>query len=118
MNEYALWMFGLAFAYTAVLIGTSLIAKRKAAKGDDFFVGGRSFNRWTVAFCITGLFSGSTFIAVLETSYLHGLSAAWYGLAELSHVLIIAVLLIGPLRKRMMVTISGLIGDRLSLIHI
>ena len=112
MNEYAFWMFGLAFAYTAVLISTSLIAKRRAAKGDDFFVGGRSFNRWTVAFCITGLFSGSTFIAVLETSYLHGLSAAWYGLAELSHVLIIAVLLIGPLRKRMMVTISGLIGDR------
>lgn len=112
MNEYALWMFGLAFAYTALLIGTSLLAKRKAAGGEDFFVGGRSFNRWTVAFCITGLFSGSTFIAVLETSYLKGLSAAWYGLAELSHVLIIAVLLIGPLRKRMMVTISGLIGDK------
>ncbi|MGE4292302.1 MAG: sodium:solute symporter [Desulfovibrio sp.] len=100
------------FAYTAVLITFSMIARRKSAAGEDFFVGGRSFNRWTVAFCITGLFSGSTFIAILETSYLKGLSAIWYGVAEMSHVLIIAVLLIGPLRKKMMVTISGLIGDK------
>lgn len=112
MNDYALWMFGLALAYTLLLVTFSLIARRKARAGDGFFVGGRSFNRWTVAFCITGLFSGSTFIAILELSYLKGVSALWYGVAEMSHVLIIAVLLIGPLRKKMMVTVSGLIGDR------
>lgn len=114
MNAYAVWMFGLAFLYTVLLISVGVIARKKAAegKGEGFFVGGRQFNRWTVAFCITGLFSGSTFISVLELSYLKGVSAAWYGVAELSHVLIIALILIGPFRKKMMVTISGLIGDK------
>lgn len=112
MNAYGYWMFGLAIAYTAILITMSQIAKKKAKQGEDFFVGGRSFSRWTVAFCITGLFSGSTFISILELSYLKGVSSMWYGIAELSHVLIIALVLIGPFRKKMMVTISGLIGDK------
>lgn len=112
MNSYGYWMFGLALAYTALLIGMSQVAKKKSQQGEDFFVGGRSFGKWTVAFCITGLFSGSTFISILELSYLKGVSSMWYGIAELSHVLIIALVLIGPFRKKMMVTISGLIGDK------
>lgn len=112
MNTYAYWMFGLAIAYTILLITMSQIAKKKAKQGEDFWVGGRSFSRWTVAFCITGLFSGSTFISILELSYLTGVSAMWYGVAELSHVLIIALVLIGPFRRKMMVTVSGLIGDK------
>ena len=112
MNEYTLWMFGLALAYTILLIVLSQVAKRKVTQGEGFFVGGRQFGRWTVAFCITGLFSGSTYIAILELTYLKGISAFWYGVAELSHVLIIAAVLIGPFRRKMMVTISGLIGDK------
>ena len=112
MSSSAIWMFGLALAYTLLLIVMSQIAKKKAQAGEDFFVGGRKFSRWTVAFCITGLFSGSTYIAILELSYLTGISSLWYGVAELTHVLIIALVLIGPFRKRMMVTISGLIGDK------
>ncbi len=112
MNAYGAWMFGLAIVYTALLIGFGFIARRKAQQGEDFFVGGRQFNRWTVAFCITGLFSGSTFISILELAYLKGVSAAWYGVAELTQVLFIAFLLIGPFRKKSIVTISGLIGDR------
>lgn len=112
MNAYGYWMFGLAIAYTVLLIAMSQVAKKKAKQGEDFWVGGRSFSKWTVAFCITGLFSGSTFISILELSYLKGVSAMWYGVAELSHVLIIALVLIGPFRKKMMVTISGLIGDK------
>ncbi|MFZ7101820.1 MAG: sodium:solute symporter family protein [Peptococcaceae bacterium] len=112
MNAYGYWMFGLAIAYTVLLITMSQIAKKKAKQGEDFWVGGRSFSRWTVAFCITGLFSGSTFISILELSYLKGVSSMWYGVAELSHVLIIALVLIGPFRKKMMVTVSGLIGDK------
>ncbi len=112
MNSYSLWMFGLALAYTILLVSLGQVMKRRAKKGEDYFVGGRSFGRWTVAFCITGLFSGSTFIAVLELAYLKGISAMWYGVAELSHVLIIALVLIGPFRRKMMVTISGLIGDK------
>lgn len=112
VNAYGAWMLGLAIVYTALLIGFGFIARRKAQQGEDFFVGGRQFNRWTVAFCITGLFSGSTFISILELTYLKGVSAAWYGVAELTQVLFIAFLLIGPFRKKSIVTISGLIGDR------
>src|SRR5699024_1412451 len=64
------------------------------------------------AFCITGLFSGSTFISILELSYLTGISAIWYGVAETVQILIIAFIIIGPFRKKLVVTVSGLIGER------
>ena len=86
--------------------------KAKGITGSgSIFVGGRGFSPLLVALCITGLFSGSTFIAVLELSYLKGVSAAWYGVAETLQVLLIALLLVKPFRERALVTISGLIGD-------
>jgi solute:Na+ symporter, SSS family len=48
----------------------------------------------------------------LELSYLKGVSAAWYGVAETLQVLLIALFLVAPFRERGLVTISGLIGDR------
>src|SRR5699024_12741364 len=74
--------------------------------------GGRTFNKWIVAFCIIGLFSGSTFISILELSYLTGISAIWYGVAETIQVLIIAFVIIGPFREKFVVTVSGLFGER------
>lgn len=112
MNTYGYWVLGLALAYTALLIGVSRFAQRKAAGIlEGYFVGGRQFTPLLVAVCITGLFSGSTFIAVLELSYLFGVSAVWYGVAETIQVLLIAAVLVMPFRKRSLVTISGLIGD-------
>lgn len=112
MNTYGHWVVGLAVAYTAILVMAGRMARRKAqANSDGYFVGGRQFSPLLVAFCITGLFSGSTFIAVLELSYLKGISAAWYGVAETLQVLLIAVFLVVPFRERSLVTISGLIGD-------
>src|SRR5699024_9479257 len=74
--------------------------------------GNRYFNKWIVAFCITGLFSGSTYISILEMSYLKGISAFWYGVAEIVQIFIIAFLIIRSFRKKMLVTVSGLIGDK------
>ena len=112
MTEYGWWIIFFALLYTFVLIIVGNIAKKKAEKGEDFFVGGRNFSWWLVCFCITGLFSGSTYIVVLELSYLTGISAIWYGIAETIQVLLIALLIVGPFRKKMLVTISGLIGDQ------
>ncbi|WP_182199719.1 sodium:solute symporter family protein [Paraliobacillus salinarum] len=112
MTEYGVWMIGFALIYTLLLIVTGNIARVKASNGNNFFVGGRNFRWWTVAFCITGLFSGSTYISIVELSYLTGVSAIWYGIAETVQVLIIALLMIKSFRKRMMITISGLIGDQ------
>ncbi|ABO51338.1 Na+/solute symporter [Desulforamulus reducens MI-1] len=111
MSAYGAWIIGLAVAYTAILIILGNIVRKKATSGESYWVGGRNFKPWMVFVCITGLFSGSSFISIMELSYLKGISAGWYGVAEMLHVLIIAILLIGTFRKRMMVTVSGLIGD-------
>ncbi|MEW6273651.1 MAG: sodium:solute symporter family protein [Bacillota bacterium] len=112
MNPCGAWILGMAVFYTAVLIILGNIVKSRARDGEGFWVGGRSFRAWMVFVCTTGLFSGSSYISILELSYAKGISAGWYGVAEMVHVLIIALLLIGNLRRRLMITISGLIGDR------
>lgn len=112
MTTAGYWIVGLALVYTLLLVGIGNVARKRAVRGEDFFIGGRSFTPMVVAFCITGLFSGSSFIAILELSYHTGVSAVWYGVAESVQVLLIALVLIGPFRKRMLVTVSGLIGDR------
>ncbi|MFV9511359.1 sodium:solute symporter family protein [Tepidibacillus sp. LV47] len=111
MNTYGAWIIGLAIAYTVILIMLGNVMRKKVTSGESYWVGGRNFKPWMVFVCITGLFSGSSFISIMELSYLKGISAGWYGIAEMLHVLIIALLLIGTFRKRMMVTVSGLIGD-------
>ncbi|MFD1780117.1 sodium:solute symporter [Fredinandcohnia salidurans] len=112
MTSVGYWFIGFALIYTFYLIFVSQIVKRRAVDGNGFFVGGRGFNTLLVTVCITGLFSGSSYIAILELSYLTGISAIWYGVAETIHVLIIALVLIAPFRKKALVTISGLLGDR------
>lgn len=112
MTSYGWWIIGFAVIYTALLIAAGQRARRQAATGNDYFVGGRRFTSWQVAFCITALFSGSSFIAILELSYLTGVSAIWYGLAETVQVILITLILIKPFRERLLITISGLIGDQ------
>jgi len=116
MTDAGLWTIGLAVVYTLLLAGVGTIvqwrtARRPAAEG-GFFVAGRSFSPLTVALCITGLFSGSSYIAILELSYHTGISAIWYGVAETVQVLLIALLLVKPLREKLVVTVSGMIGER------
>ncbi|WNB86532.1 sodium:solute symporter family protein [Cellulomonas sp. ATA003] len=112
MTAVGAWAVGLALGYTLLLVVLGRRAGRAGQAREGFFVGGRSFSRWTVAFCITGLFSGSSFIAITELSYRTGISAVWYGVAETVQILLIALLLVAPLRRRLVVTVSGLIGDR------
>lgn len=112
MTAYGWWIIGFAVAYTAVLIFAGYRARSRATTGNDYFVGGRRFSSWQVAFCITALFSGSSFVAILELSYLTGISAIWYGLAETVQVILITLILLRPFRERLLVTISGLIGDQ------
>ncbi|RAX46590.1 sodium:solute symporter family protein [Arthrobacter sp. AQ5-05] len=114
MSPAGLWTVGLAVSYTALLILGGRLAQRRSALGktSGFFVGGRTFSPWTVAFCITGLFSGSSYIAIMELSYRTGISALWYGVAETVQILLIALLLVKPLREKLVVTVTGIIGDR------
>src|SRR5699024_3682914 len=110
MNEYGIWILGLAIGYTVALIVAGQMAKRKLTKANSYFVGNRYFNKWIVAFCITGLFSGSTYISILEMSYLKGISLFWYCVSEIVQNVIFAFLFIRSIWKKMFVTVSGLIG--------
>jgi SSS family solute:Na+ symporter len=112
MTATGTWTIGLALAYTLFLVGAGRVARARASADGDYFVGGRRFRPITVAFCITGLFSGSSFIAILELSYKTGVSAIWYGIAESVQIVLIAAVLVVPFRERMVVTVSGMIGDR------
>src|SRR5688500_18901416 len=112
MNDYGIGILVLAVGYTVAFIVAGQLAKRKLTKSNCYFVGNRYFNKWIFAFCITGLFSGSTYISILEMSYLKGISAFWYGVAEIVQIFIIAFLIIRSFRKKMLVTVSGLIGDK------
>ncbi|MEV8254429.1 sodium:solute symporter family protein [Rhodoglobus sp. NPDC076762] len=116
MTDAGLWTIGLAIAYTALLVTGGTVIQRRAARkpatAGGFFVGGRTFSPLTVAVCITGLFSGSSYIAILELSYHTGISAIWYGAAETVQVLLIALLLVKPLREKLVVTVTGMIGER------
>ena len=82
MTSVGAWAIGLALGYTLFLIGAGCYVRRRTGGGDCYFVGGRNFRPITVAFCITGMFSGSSFIAIVELSYRTGISAIWYGVAE------------------------------------
>ena len=112
MTTLGWWIIALAVGYTVLLLALGKRANRAGALGSGYFVGGRSFRTITVAVCVTGLFSGSSFIAITELSYQTGISAIWYGVAETVQVILIALLLIGPFRERLVVTVSGLVGDR------
>lgn len=114
MSAAGLWTIGLAVSYTALLVFGGRLAQRRSTLGktSGFFVGGRTFSPWTVAFCITGLFSGSSYIAIMELSYRTGVSALWYGVAETVQILLISLLLVKKLREKLVVTVTGIIGDR------
>ncbi len=114
MTPAGAWTIGLAVGYTALLLFGGRWSRLRSGRagGQGFFDGGRSFSPWTVAFCITGLFSGSSYISIMELSYRTGISAAWYGVAETVQILLIALLLVKPLREKLVVTVTGIIGDR------
>ncbi|WP_151952534.1 sodium:solute symporter family protein [Brevibacterium sp. Marseille-P9724] len=112
MTSVGLWTLGLALAYTVwLVVGGRWVVSRSSSTA-NFFVSGRSFSPWTVAFCITGLFSGSSYIAIVELSYRTGISAIWYGVAETVQIILIALLLVKPLRRKLVVTVTGIIGER------
>lgn len=112
MNRYSMWFLGIALVYTLILIVIGRVTKRLADNEAGYFSGNHNFGAWQVGVCITGLFSGSSFVAILELSYTYGISAIWYGIAESLHVFIIALFLLSSFRDKLVVTISGLIGDK------
>lgn len=111
MTAAAVWTVALALVWTAFLV---LLGRRSApaAGADGYFLGGRDVPPVVLAASVTALFGGSSFIAISELAYRSGVPALWYGAAVVLQVVLIAVVLVGPLHRRLVVTVSGLVGDR------
>ena len=97
--------------YTAVLIYLGRMGRRKS-KSQNFIHGGRQFSSWQVFFMISALWCSWIFIVEVETAYLFGVSAVWFGVAVGLMALISVYLLATPFRKLSFVTNSGIIGER------
>lgn len=111
MSAAGAWTVGLALAWTVFLVR---LGRRTSpgAGADGYFVGGRGVTPVALAASVTALFGGSSFIAISELAYRSGVPALWYGVAVVLQVVLIALILVGPLHRRLVVTVSGLVGDR------
>ncbi|MDA8108028.1 MAG: hypothetical protein M0015_05285 [Betaproteobacteria bacterium] len=107
-------MHGLLVAvtgiYTLILIFLGRLGKRRA-KGEDFLTGGRQFNVWQVFLMISALWCSWIFIVEVETAYLFGLSAMWFGFSVGLQALFSIYVMGSSLSKKGFITNSHLLGD-------
>ncbi|MHB8293892.1 MAG: sodium:solute symporter family transporter [Acidimicrobiales bacterium] len=100
----------LALAYTVALVFVARRAGRGGAAA-GFLHGDRRFSARQVFVLISALWCSSIFVVEMETGYLYGVSAAWFGLATILMALATGYLL-PALRRLGYLTSSGIIGER------
>lgn len=99
----------LAVVYT---VGLLTMARRSRRGNPGGFVdGGRRFSSRQVFIMISALWCSSIFVVEMETGYLYGSSAIWFGLGTVLMALASGYLL-PSLRRLGYLTSSGMIGER------
>ncbi len=101
----------LLLIYTGLLVYLGRLGRRKAANL-DFITGGRQFTAKQVFFMISALWCSWIFIVEVESAYLFGISAIWFGVGVGIMAVAGGVLLNSPFSKLTYVTNSGLLGKR------
>lgn len=101
----------LLLIYTGLLVYLGRIGRRKAANL-DFITGGRQFTAKQVFFMISALWCSWIFIVEVESAYLFGISAIWFGMGVGIMAIAGGVLLNSPFSKLTYVTNSGILGER------
>ncbi|MHB1682382.1 MAG: sodium:solute symporter family protein [Bacilli bacterium] len=113
MEHAFAWIIVLSLAvYTAVLIGLSTRAKRRVGEGEAYLHGGRQFGFRNVFILVTVMWASSIFVVELETGFLSGLSAIWFGVSVIVMSVLVARFLLKPFREVGYVTNSRLLGQR------
>ncbi|WP_054971307.1 sodium:solute symporter family protein [Alicyclobacillus ferrooxydans] len=107
-----MWFLGLILSYTLVLLLLSQHSKRKQQSAGQFLDGGRRFGVWNVFLMMTAMWGASMFSVELDTGYVSGLSAIWYGISTIVSSLLVASIWLRPFRKIGYLTNSNLIGRR------
>ncbi len=102
---------GLLVLYTGLLVYLGRLG-RKRSTSENFIHGGRQFSAVQVFFMISALWCSWIFVVELETAFLFGLSALWFGVAVGIMALASVYALATPMRRLSYVTNSGLIGQR------
>lgn len=102
----------LLIAYTGFLIYLGRLGFKKAQAADHFIHGGRRFGMGYVFVMVAAMWGSWIYGTELETSFLSGVSALWFGVAVIIMSILVAFLLLTPFRKLAFITNSGLIGDR------
>ncbi|MHB8618087.1 MAG: sodium:solute symporter family protein [Chloroflexota bacterium] len=97
--------------YTVLLIYLGRLG-RKRSRTQNFIHGGRQFSSWQVFVLISALWCSWIFIVEVETAYLFGISAIWFGVSVAIMAVASVFILATPFRKLSYVTSSGIIGER------
>lgn len=102
----------ILLGYTGILLGLTQRSKRHARTAGQFLDGGRRFGTMHVFILMTAMWGASMFSVEIDTGYLQGISAMWYGISIILSSLLIATCLLTPFRKIGYLTNSNLIGKR------
>ncbi|CAB1129874.1 conserved membrane protein of unknown function [Candidatus Hydrogenisulfobacillus filiaventi] len=106
------WLIlSLLAVYTGVLVYLGRLGRRRSTS-ENFIHGGRQFSAWQVFFMISALWCSWIFIVEIETAYLFGVSAVWFGVAVGVMAFVSIFLLATPFRRLSYVTNSGILGQR------
>jgi len=111
LDHLATDMIVLVLAYTLLLVYLGRLGRRKA-RNRDFITGGRQFNALQVFFMISALWCSWIFIVEIESAYLFGVSAIWFGVAVGVMAITSLFLLTTRFTKLSYITNSGVIGKR------
>ena len=98
-------------AYTALLVYLGRLGRRKACNL-NFITGGRQFSASQVFFMMSALWCSWIFVVEIESAYLFGISAVWFGVGVGIMAVAGGILMGTPLSKLSYVTTSGVLGER------
>lgn len=113
MSSTLSWVIVLVLAlYTLVLLGLSARARKQASRGEAFLHGGRTFGFRHVFVLVTVMWASSIFVVELETGFLSGISALWFGVSVIIMSIVVARYMLKPFQRTQYLTNSRLIGKR------
>lgn len=104
----------LVVGYTGLLVTAAAHRSRgdgEAQSSAGFVHGGRQFSAWQVFAMVSALWCSSILVVEMETGYLLGVSALWFGLGTVLMALVTGYL-VPTFRRLGYLTSSGVIGAR------
>ncbi len=109
----ATWLLVAIVVYSLILVylGRYAYLREKKAEAEDYFHAGRRGSILNVIIYSASQSGAITLVSELEASVLHGISVVWYGVGVLVMTLLIAGLVVTPLRRKRVITLSGYLGD-------